>query len=122
MVVTLPNVPAFFVLYYGILRAGGFAVPMNPLFKARQIEHILVDSGAVRLFVCAAAQGGGSRGRRDGDGGEYGRSGHASHARARTGRRADLPGGGRPRRLPLHLWYDYGWSTKPIGRTGRPGR
>ncbi|MBL1085229.1 long-chain fatty acid--CoA ligase [Streptomyces actinomycinicus] len=49
--VMLPNVPAFVALYYGILRAGGVVVPMNPLLKAREIEHCLADSGACRLFV-----------------------------------------------------------------------
>ena len=36
----LPNVLAFPVLYYGILRAGGIVVPMNPLLKAREVEHL----------------------------------------------------------------------------------
>ncbi|WP_234538738.1 long-chain-fatty-acid--CoA ligase [Streptomyces shenzhenensis] len=49
--VMLPNVPAFVGLYYGILRAGGVVVPMNPLLKAREIEHCLADSGAGLLFV-----------------------------------------------------------------------
>ncbi|MFE9445420.1 long-chain fatty acid--CoA ligase [Streptomyces sp. NPDC006602] len=47
----LPNVPAFVALYYGILRAGGVVVPMNPLLKEKEIQHCLVDSGARRLFV-----------------------------------------------------------------------
>ncbi|AEY86102.1 acyl-CoA synthetase [Streptomyces hygroscopicus subsp. jinggangensis 5008] len=49
--VMLPNVPAFVALYYGILRAGGVVVPMNPLLKEREIRHCLTDSGAARLFV-----------------------------------------------------------------------
>ena len=32
--VMLPNVPHFAAVYYGILRAGGVVVPMNPLLKA----------------------------------------------------------------------------------------
>src|SRR4051812_42066873 len=47
----LPNVPAFVILYFGILRAGGIVVPVNPLFKAREIEYYLSDSGADRLFA-----------------------------------------------------------------------
>ncbi|MBL1098478.1 long-chain-fatty-acid--CoA ligase [Streptomyces coffeae] len=42
----MPNVPHFPVAYYGILRAGGVVVPMNPLFKAREIAFTLRDSGA----------------------------------------------------------------------------
>ncbi|MEU6845453.1 long-chain fatty acid--CoA ligase [Streptomyces sp. NPDC046716] len=47
----LPNVPAFVSLYYGVLRAGGVVVPMNPLLKEREIRHCLTDSGAARLFA-----------------------------------------------------------------------
>ncbi|MBO1334342.1 long-chain fatty acid--CoA ligase [Streptomyces sp. VRA16 Mangrove soil] len=47
----LPNVPAFVALYYGVLRAGGVVVPMNPLLKEGEIRHCLADSGAVRLFA-----------------------------------------------------------------------
>ncbi|MFI6002026.1 long-chain fatty acid--CoA ligase [Streptomyces sp. NPDC051366] len=43
---TMPNVPLFPVVYYGILRAGGVVVPMNPLLKAREVAYVLRDSGA----------------------------------------------------------------------------
>ena len=49
--VMLPNVPAFAILYFAILRAGGVAVPMNPLLKAREVEFYLTDSGARLIFV-----------------------------------------------------------------------
>ncbi|MET8546672.1 long-chain fatty acid--CoA ligase [Kitasatospora sp. NPDC004799] len=49
--VLLPNVPEFAVLYYGILRAGAVVVPMNPLLKAREIEHCLADAGAAVLLA-----------------------------------------------------------------------
>jgi long-chain acyl-CoA synthetase len=42
----MPNVPLFPVLYYGILRAGGVVVPMNPLLKAREVAFALRDCGA----------------------------------------------------------------------------
>lgn len=41
-----PNVPEFVELYYGILRAGAIAVPVNPQFKSREVEYYLSDSGA----------------------------------------------------------------------------
>ncbi|GHH59364.1 long-chain-fatty-acid--CoA ligase [Kitasatospora indigofera] len=47
----LPNVPEFVTLYYGILRAGGVVVPMNPLLKEREARYHLEDSGAALLFV-----------------------------------------------------------------------
>lgn len=47
----LPNTPAFAVAYYGILRRGAVAVPMNPLLKSREIEFALSNTGAKALFV-----------------------------------------------------------------------
>ena len=58
----LPNVPEFVVLYYGVLRAGGVVVPMNPLLKTREAEYHLTDSGAVRLFEWHQAPGEGAQG------------------------------------------------------------
>jgi long-chain acyl-CoA synthetase len=52
-----PNVPQFPVLYYGILRAGGAVVPMNPLLKAREVAHYLGDSGARFLLAWESAAG-----------------------------------------------------------------
>ncbi|GAA3367487.1 long-chain fatty acid--CoA ligase [Streptomyces sannanensis] len=42
----MPNVICFPVAYYGILRAGGVVVPMNPLLKARETAFALRDSGS----------------------------------------------------------------------------
>jgi long-chain acyl-CoA synthetase len=49
--VMLPNVLAFPVVYYGILRAGGVVVPMNVLLKQREVAYYLGDSGAKLLFA-----------------------------------------------------------------------
>ncbi|MBM6405426.1 long-chain fatty acid--CoA ligase [Phycicoccus sp. CSK15P-2] len=49
--VILPNVPAFPVVYWGILLAGGIVVPMNPLLKAGEIDYFFTDSGAKIAFV-----------------------------------------------------------------------
>ncbi|MEV8596150.1 long-chain fatty acid--CoA ligase [Streptomyces sp. NPDC052012] len=48
---TMPNVPLFPVVYYGILRAGGVVVPMNPLLKAREVAFTLRDCGARTALV-----------------------------------------------------------------------
>ncbi len=53
--IMLPNVPQFPVLYYGVLRAGAAVVPMNPLLKAREVEHYLGDSQARLVFAWSAA-------------------------------------------------------------------
>ncbi|MDQ7850050.1 MAG: AMP-binding protein, partial [Armatimonadota bacterium] len=41
----LPNCPQFVIAYYGILKAGGVAVPHNPLYTEREIEYQLRDAG-----------------------------------------------------------------------------
>lgn len=49
--VMLPNVAEFPVVYYGVLRAGGIIVPMNPLLKVREVAYFLGDSGAGLIFA-----------------------------------------------------------------------
>src|SRR5690349_20165963 len=49
--VMLGNTPDFAAAYYGVLRAGGVVVPMNPLLKAREVGYYLADSQAGVLFV-----------------------------------------------------------------------
>ena len=49
--IMLPNVPQFALAYYGILRLGAIAVPMNVLLKRREIRHVLADSGARAIFA-----------------------------------------------------------------------
>ena len=49
--IMLPNVPYFGVIYYGVLRAGGVVVPMNPLLKGREVQFYLEDPGAKLLFA-----------------------------------------------------------------------
>ena len=49
--IMLPDVAEFPMLYYGTLRAGGVAVPMNPLLKAREVAYHLGDSGARMIFA-----------------------------------------------------------------------
>jgi long-chain acyl-CoA synthetase len=53
--IMLPNVPQFPVFYYGVLRAGGTVVPMNPLLKAREVAHYLGDSGAGLVIAADSA-------------------------------------------------------------------
>jgi long-chain acyl-CoA synthetase len=49
--IMLPNVSEFAITYYGVLRAGGVVVPMNPLLKAREIAYYLGDSEAKLIFA-----------------------------------------------------------------------
>jgi long-chain acyl-CoA synthetase len=47
----LGNVPDFVRCYFGILRAGLVAVPVNPGYRARELAHVLGDSGAATLIA-----------------------------------------------------------------------
>jgi long-chain acyl-CoA synthetase len=49
--VMLPNVPHFAIAYYGVLRADATVVPMNVLFKRREVAFLLADSGAKVLLA-----------------------------------------------------------------------
>ncbi|MBB4689617.1 long-chain-fatty-acid--CoA ligase [Amycolatopsis jiangsuensis] len=46
----VPNLPAFPVLFYGILYSGAVVVPMNPLLKAREVQFHLGDSQASLVY------------------------------------------------------------------------
>ena len=46
-----PNVPWFPIAYFGILKAGGVVVPLNVLFKPREIAYHLRDSQARALIA-----------------------------------------------------------------------
>src|SRR5664279_1870327 len=46
-----PNLPCFPVVYYGIMKAGAVVVPLNVLFKPREIAYHLSDSDAKAVFV-----------------------------------------------------------------------
>src|SRR4051794_258878 len=49
--IMLPNVPYFAAVYYGVLRAGGVVVPMNPLLKGREVSFYLEDPEAKVMFA-----------------------------------------------------------------------
>jgi len=42
----LPNIPQFVITYYGALRIGAVVVACSPLYKEREVGHILQDSEA----------------------------------------------------------------------------
>jgi long-chain acyl-CoA synthetase len=46
-----PNIPYFPICYYGILKAGAVVVPLNVLFKRREIAYHLTDSEA-KAYIC----------------------------------------------------------------------
>ena len=48
--VALPNTPDFVAAFFGIQRAGLVTVPVNPGYTARELRHLLADSGASVLI------------------------------------------------------------------------
>ena len=50
----LPNVPQFVLAYFGILKAGLVAVPLNPLLRAPEIAQHLTGSDAAVLVTLDA--------------------------------------------------------------------
>jgi len=46
-----PNLPEFPIVYYGIMKAGAAVVPLNVLFKPREIAYHLADSDAKAFFA-----------------------------------------------------------------------
>ena len=47
----MQNSPQFVLAYYGILRAGGVVVPVNPMNLTHELAHYVNDSGAKAAFV-----------------------------------------------------------------------
>jgi long-chain acyl-CoA synthetase len=108
--IMLPNLPAFAVLYYGILRAGGVVVPMNPLLKAREVGYYLGDSGAGLIFAWQAVADEAGQGALSAEADVIGVD-QATFARLpgrrESRRRGRRPGYGRHCGDPLHLGHDW---------------
>jgi long-chain acyl-CoA synthetase len=47
----MPNMPQFVMSYFGTLKAGGIVVPCSPLYKSKELEFQLRDSGASVLVA-----------------------------------------------------------------------
>src|SRR5258708_17691567 len=41
----LPTTPYYVIAYFGVLRAGGTVVNINPLYVEREIRHLVADAG-----------------------------------------------------------------------------
>ena len=53
--VMLPNIPAFPVAMFGVLRAGAAQVNVNPTYTPQELEHQLNDAGVETIVIVASA-------------------------------------------------------------------
>lgn len=51
VMLSLPNLPATVIAYYGIMKMGGVVVNSNPLNSEHEIEFMLKDSGAIGVVT-----------------------------------------------------------------------
>ena len=51
----LPNSFDFVIGYYGILKAGGIVIPVNPTYKSEDLRHQINDSGATAIITNASS-------------------------------------------------------------------
>jgi long-chain acyl-CoA synthetase len=51
LAIMLPNCPQFVIAFYGAHLAGALVTTINPLYTARELEHVMKDSGAETLVV-----------------------------------------------------------------------
>lgn len=47
----LPNIPAYPIAHFAVMRLGGVLVPTNPLYVERELEYQLNDSGAETVVI-----------------------------------------------------------------------
>lgn len=52
----LPNMPHYVILYFALHRIGAVVVNINPLYTAREIRHLIEDSGATVVATCDVAE------------------------------------------------------------------
>jgi fatty-acyl-CoA synthase len=55
--VLLPNCIEYVDIMLGAALIGAITVPMNVRYKARELKHLIVDSGMSALYTCAAIEG-----------------------------------------------------------------
>ncbi|WP_326948004.1 AMP-binding protein [Amycolatopsis sp. NBC_01307] len=52
LALVLQNIPQFVIALLGAWKAGGIVVPVNPMYRERELTHVLTDAG-VKAIVCS---------------------------------------------------------------------
>ncbi|MFE5508078.1 AMP-binding protein [Amycolatopsis japonica] len=52
LALVLQNIPQFVLALLGAWKAGGIVVPVNPMYRERELQHVFEDAG-VRAVVCS---------------------------------------------------------------------
>jgi long-chain acyl-CoA synthetase len=52
--IMMPNIPQFIIAFFGILKAGGVVMAVNPLYTAREVEHQVNDSHTEIMLVMSS--------------------------------------------------------------------
>ena len=115
----LPNIPQFLVAYFGILKAGGVAVPLNVLLKAPEVAFYLGDSGAKILITWEGVLGDAAKGAAAAGVSEIYAVGHAENAPGAHPFGQLLAVADGPRLAPRML-TDTAVIVYTSGTTGRP--
>ncbi len=55
VVLYLQNMPQFVIAQYAVWKAGGIVVPLNPMYKEKELEYYFRDSGAKMLISLSSA-------------------------------------------------------------------
>ncbi len=54
VMVMLPNCPQFMTAFYGVLKSGAILVPISPMARGGELEHLFAEAGASALIVLDA--------------------------------------------------------------------
>ena len=115
----LPNIWQFLVAYFGILKAGGVAVPLNVLLKAPEVAFYLGDSRAKILITWEGVLGDAAKGAAAAAVNEIYAVGHAENAPGAHPFEQLLAVADGPRLAPRML-TDTAVIVYTSGTTGRP--
>jgi len=51
----MQNIPQFIIAQYAVWKAGGIVVPLNPMYKEKELDYFFQDSGARALIAISSA-------------------------------------------------------------------